>query len=191
MCGLELVYELLALPARGRRPPHIGSTPDADGYELLNLDMFKGDGTPLFQMRDNDWVITPSVSDVECPPAGRSLLLRAGDVRLELNFTAMSKADVRERFLDERLRTMAQLGVDAAQLEITRKMGETGADMFFSSTPDADVTLVTLTGELVHPVTVRLTERATHVAGVTIMSGSSSHSKIGLDLPAGGGVGLG
>lgn len=81
---------------------------DEQGHQLLNLDVWGRDGSLLFSMRDNDWVTVPALDDLDCPPSGKSLILRAASlgVGLGLRFSAATREDVRQRF--------HQVGLDTA-----------------------------------------------------------------------------
>src|SRR5436190_14143931 len=73
---------------------------DEQGHQLLNLDVRGNDGRLLFSMRDNDWVTIAELDDVECPPSGKSLALRAPSLRvsLRLAFETATREEVRERY---------------------------------------------------------------------------------------------
>jgi len=49
---------------------------DADGYELLNLDLFDDRGVPRLQLRDNDWIVDREVEDLEVTPRKAALVVR-------------------------------------------------------------------------------------------------------------------
>jgi hypothetical protein len=70
---------------------------DKDGYEQLNLDIRRADGSKLLSMLHNDWEIHTSIDDLECPPSGNSLSLRlkGEGVSLDLNFSLVNKARLR------------------------------------------------------------------------------------------------
>ncbi|MGY4472849.1 hypothetical protein [Bradyrhizobium sp. USDA 3364] len=69
-------------------------TRSSDGYDLINFDLFDRDGWPIFQMRDNDWIVFPRYSDLEAPPSGRRLQIRSRDneVALDLEFRAAGES---------------------------------------------------------------------------------------------------
>jgi hypothetical protein len=75
-------------------------TRDPSGHEALNLDLWSRDGTPLFSLRENDWIILGKLDDVECPPAGSSLLLRAPSegIRLGIRFRAFDRGGLADYF---------------------------------------------------------------------------------------------
>lgn len=89
------------LTVRGRRLIWLSS--DDGGRQLLNLDIRGADGTLLFSMRDNAWQVLADIEDLECPPAAKSLILRAPSVgvRLEICFDRLSISDLQGR-LEER-----------------------------------------------------------------------------------------
>jgi hypothetical protein len=73
---------------------------DASGHEALNLDVWKRDGTRLFSLRENDWIVLGQLDDVECPPAGSSLMLRAPSegIRLSIRFRAFDRGGLGDYF---------------------------------------------------------------------------------------------
>ncbi len=61
---------------------------DHRGHGTVNLDLFSPSGQLVLSMRDNDWVVLPSVEDIDSPPSARRLVVRskAHAVSLDLEF---------------------------------------------------------------------------------------------------------
>jgi len=72
---------------------------DEDGFDTVNMDLYAKNGQLVFQMRDNDWVVTPSLDDVEAPPSGRSLKVRCkrNKISIDLDFSNSDIAEIRKR----------------------------------------------------------------------------------------------
>jgi len=75
--------------------PIIWLSTDADGNQLLNLDLWDENGSLVFSMRDNDWIVWKESDDVEAPPSARSLIVRMNEARLSVEFAHSSMDDVR------------------------------------------------------------------------------------------------
>jgi hypothetical protein len=69
--------------------PIIWITTDDDGRSLLNLTLRDRQGNEAFVMRDNDWIAHPAWDDIEVPPKGRSLTIRAEQkgIKMSLHFS--------------------------------------------------------------------------------------------------------
>jgi hypothetical protein len=67
-----------------------------EGYGTINMDLFSPAGTLVLSMRDNDWVILPTVDDVESPPSAHQLLVRSKthSVSLDVEFSELSLEQV-------------------------------------------------------------------------------------------------
>jgi hypothetical protein len=113
---------LLELASR----PAIWLSKDARGHELLNLDIWDVDDNLLFSMRDNEWLVMCDPDDFECPPSGRSLILRAPKfgIRLEIEFRSLTQEQfmdlVRKDAVDGGKRTVAHL---LAEAEKAKRVG--------------------------------------------------------------------
>jgi hypothetical protein len=117
-----------------------------DGNELLNFDLHSADGSIAFEMRDNVWTAHPNWDDIEVPPQGRSLDLRADrlGIRLSLQFR------------------------NGSEEEVTRLIGERGLELLARTSGDLPKTLpynrmliCEMEGELPWPHRIKLTP--THV----------------------------
>jgi len=69
-------------------------TADADGNQMLNMDVWGATGKLAFAMRDNFWTVLTKLDDVEAPPSARSLVLRAPsqEVQISIQFTQTTLA---------------------------------------------------------------------------------------------------
>ena len=180
---------------------------DDEGHQLLNLDVWGSDGSLLFSMRDNDWVTVADLDDLDCPPSGKSLVLRATSlgVELSLQFSAAAREDVRQRFHRIGLET-AQEG--ARHLEaVAQRAEQAGAPRQFVETlrrqsdPDAEaaefvehvmaaiaretdadeIALCDLTAEFVFPVRIHLTANKLILPGNnTIVGGLMAGNDVGI-----------
>jgi len=114
---MKVVNFSVLLELAGR--PAIWLSRDEHGHELLNLDMWDSSGTLVFSMRDNEWVLLSKPEDFECPPSGRSLILRAPKfgIRLTIEFRSLSQSDftnlIRQDTLAGNKRMVASLLADA------------------------------------------------------------------------------
>jgi hypothetical protein len=75
------------LRANGR--DMIWCTRDNDGFIMLNIDIRDANDCPIILMKNNDWLqvgAVDGIDDIEGPPLGRSLTVRAEE-RLELLFS--------------------------------------------------------------------------------------------------------
>lgn len=65
---------------------------DEDGHIMINLNIKDKDGNLLFTMRNNDWLISTSLQDIESPPAMKMVKFRDDDknVRLSVEYKAHS-----------------------------------------------------------------------------------------------------
>jgi hypothetical protein len=172
---------------------------DDQGNELLNLDLWAADGTLVFSMRDNDWVVIPDLDDIDCPPAGKSLILHAAPlgIHLEIRFTGATIDEARERFRQSALlaaieaakrredfaRQAEASGAPAAFVETVRQGSDPEeeakrqAEMLIAAigerTDAKEVALCDLSGEFVFPAAVRLTRNSLILPGNNVISGSS------------------
>ena len=179
------------------------------GHQLLNLDVWGSDGHPLFSMRDNDWVTITDVDDLECPPSGKSLVLRAASlgVFLRLTFTAVTREQLRERY--------HQIGLDVAKeserhnQQWVKDMEKRGAppefvasirdrhsdphaeaaefaqrvlDALARETKADEVALCDLTGEFVCPVAIRITDKKLVLPGNNIIGGLIAGGRVGIHI---------
>lgn len=103
----------------------------SDGSELMNLDVWAPDGTIVFSMRDNDWIALGPLEDVECPPSGRSLILRAPSigVRLAVEFNALSDAQLHQYFFESRVESATEM--NKHREEAARQAEQRGAPRAF------------------------------------------------------------
>ena len=71
---------------------------DTDHNLLLNMDLPGGNGQSVIQMENNDWLITGDLADLEVPPGGRSMTVRAPehDLTLKLVFKDLEEMDFRK-----------------------------------------------------------------------------------------------
>ncbi len=172
---------------------------DEHGNEVLNLDLFAADGSLVFSMRENDWVIHDDLDDVECRPSGRSLILRVGPRRiaLALEFEALGPDELRDRLLKAALgaaeASARSLEEDARRAEQEGKLlfaasvrqAATGvearayeiADLLFEGvrrrSAAAEIACCEITGQFVFPTRVRLTSTST-IIGTNVITGSGA-----------------
>jgi hypothetical protein len=172
---------------------------DDQGNELLNLDLWSADGSLVYSMRDNDWVVASDVDDLDCPPAGKSLILRAPSlgIHLEIRFTAATLDQARERFresalsgateaarrFDELARQAEVSGAPPFYVEALRRRGDPEeeanrhADLLVGAIAErsdaTEVALCELSGEFVFPVSVRLTGNSLILTGNNVISGGT------------------
>jgi hypothetical protein len=85
--------------------PMIWLTTDAQGNQLLNLDIWDRTGALVFAMRDNDWVVFDA-DDVEAPPGARSLIVRDSSkgIRLSVAFKTASASEIEARLVERERR---------------------------------------------------------------------------------------
>jgi hypothetical protein len=85
--------------------PMIWLTTDAQGNQLLNLDIWDRTGALVFAMRDNDWVVFDA-DDVEAPPSARSLIVRDSSkgIRLSVAFKTASASAIKGRLVERERR---------------------------------------------------------------------------------------
>jgi len=53
--------------------PAIWFENDEDDYKLLNIELLDKNNNVYFKIRNNVWIITNDVKDIECPPSGKKL----------------------------------------------------------------------------------------------------------------------
>jgi hypothetical protein len=103
--------------------PAIWLSKDDLGHELLNLDIWDTDDNLLFSMRDNEWLVMCDPDDFECPPSGRSLILRVPkfSIRLTIEFRSLTQEQfmdlVRKDTLEGNNRTVAHLLAEAEKAQ--------------------------------------------------------------------------
>lgn len=70
-----------------------------DGFDTVNMDLYARNGQLVFQMRNNEWVVTPSLDNIEAPPSGRSLKVRCKrhKISVDLDFSQCDISDVKKR----------------------------------------------------------------------------------------------
>lgn len=110
--------------------PMVWLSGDEQGNQLLNLDLWDGNGNHVFAMRDNDWVVLDA-EDAEAPPSARSLIIRdkAKGIRLSVQFRAASAADIEAR-LHERERRTAKQTRQHYKKELDRLTAQDAPDSF-------------------------------------------------------------
>lgn len=143
-------------------------TRSSDGHELLNVDLFSASGQPVFSLRDNEWLVTPGVDDIEAPPSARTLKVRsaAHDVSLDLEFRDTSV---------EELRTMG-LGTEL----LRTPPGASGAD--------DPLLLCTMHGRVKWPVDLHLAPAHAELAARTKLPGAAmtgcviAHCAVGIGI---------
>ncbi len=108
---------------------------DENKNMLLNLDLFDKDGSLVFSMRDNDWIVLDRLDDVEATPSTGSLVLKAPGrgIRLSLRFKAMTLDDIR-----------------------THPNTRRAADTIERGWPGQDFVICTLSGEIPFPYPIRI-----------------------------------
>lgn len=131
------------------RRPVVWISEDAAGFEVLNLDLWDERGQLAFSMRENDWLVLDEIDDLECPPSGRSLILRAPNrgIRLSVGFDSVSRASVRELLLRR------EKQVDQLMSDIT------------SGWDGTEFVSCTLGGSLPYPVPIRITDSRIILSG--------------------------
>lgn len=99
--------------------PAIWLSKDEQGHELLNLDIWDTSGKLLFSMRDNEWLVTCKPDDFECPPSGRSLILRAPKfgVRLTITFKNLTSEEFIELVRRDSLESNKHLLAEAKKAQ--------------------------------------------------------------------------
>jgi len=62
------------------------------GHGTLNMDLFSPGGILVVSMRDNDWVILPTVDDLESPPSANRLIVRSKthEISVDIEFREVS-----------------------------------------------------------------------------------------------------
>lgn len=174
-------------------------TTDAEGGELLNLDVWNPDGTVLFSMRDNDWLALGPLEDVECPPSARSLILRVPSrrIRLALEFSSLADEDDLHAYFRSggaevaeainRHRTEAATRAERSgaapfiveairgELEDIESFAETRANELMDAvrgvTSASEFALCEIDAQLVYPVEMRLTPTQLVLPGNNVIQG--------------------
>lgn len=61
---------------------------DQDGHIMINFDLKSSDGNLVFSMRNNDWIISTSLNDIESPPAMKKIKLedKKKGIKLDIEF---------------------------------------------------------------------------------------------------------
>jgi hypothetical protein len=175
-------------------------TEDEAGNETLNLDLHDASGSLLFQMRANDWLVHAPFSDLQCPPARNSLLLRARGqgVRLAVKFSRATPGELQRlvvrlsergtrvvvRSLEERHHEAISSGMAPAwwienerQMidDIRNRAQERAAEMFEflrEHIEGDDIALCRISGRFVYPAEVWLQEDKTVLPGNNVLMGN-------------------
>ena len=63
---------------------------------MLNIDIPDIEGNPLLQMTDNEWEFFGELTDLECPPGGRSISIESKPFKLNLIFSEADTTDLQE-----------------------------------------------------------------------------------------------
>lgn len=65
---------------------------DQNGNIMINLDIKDKDGKIIFSMRENDWIISTSLKDIESPPAMKMIKFNDSekDIRLSIEYKSYS-----------------------------------------------------------------------------------------------------
>jgi hypothetical protein len=189
--------------------PAIWFSSDEQGNQLLNLDVCGIDGDLLFSMRGNEWLMVPAVDDLECPPSGKSLVLRAPShgVSLNLRFSSVTRDELPQSYVDigtayarEKARALensieqAEAGgapADYVARQRDRRVDiQADAEKFVSRALDAiaretdarEIALCDLTGEFAYPSAMRIEQ------GRIVQPGGSL--SFGGHLASGNGIGI-
>jgi hypothetical protein len=167
---------------------------DADGSDLVNMDIYGPNSEVLFSMRENDWAITADLKELDSPPSAKSLVLKDAlhGIRLGLNFREVSsdylKAKVDELMEEGLKRSLAsqkRMAKSEAppgwheQTEAAIRRGiEIGREQTYqairSAVSDDPVTLCIVTARLVWPFTAVLHERYSEWPNANLFIGSFS-----------------
>ena len=95
-CGPQMIYLT-------KDEPLLWMSNDENSHVVLNLDIKDNDGCVIFSMRENDWVITSDLKNIECIPSGKSLKFSNDErsIRLDIEFKNVLKgkllSDYKER----------------------------------------------------------------------------------------------
>jgi len=70
---------------------------DDNNNDVVNMDLYSSDGSLVFQMRSNDWIVLPNFEDIECPPSAKRLKIRSKrfGVSLDLEFSNKDITDIK------------------------------------------------------------------------------------------------
>jgi len=62
------------------------------GHGTINMDLYSPAGALVLSLRDNDWLILPTVDDIEAPPSAHRLLVRSKthSLSLDVEFSGLS-----------------------------------------------------------------------------------------------------
>lgn len=100
---------------------------DPQGHGTVNLDLFSPSGQLVLSMRNNDWVVLPSVDDVESPPSARRLVVRskAHAISLDLEFRneSLDQTCARARQVFESIPSRAEYAIPSIE-GLLRPTGE-------------------------------------------------------------------
>ena len=117
--------------------PVVWLSSDETGNQLLNLDVWDGDGQLTLSMRDNDWLVRADLDDIEAPPSARSLILRAPSksLRVSIEFGPIT-FDQLEARLRERDEESAGHLIDRYERDLARLIEEGAPEPFLQSYRD-------------------------------------------------------
>ena len=149
-------------------------TKDDQGYEQMNLDIRRTDGSKILEMEDNDWSIHKNFNDLECPPSGNSLALRVHDedISLDLIFKQVRKANLKSyiMLLSKRKAmvetSLANTGIDLDQL--FKAPLEHAYQRICDEIDGDQVTLCKVKARLKWPLDLQLTEKRAQLLGLTL-----------------------
>jgi hypothetical protein len=170
---------------------------DDNGAELINLDLYGPGGELLFSMRDNDWAITASLKELECPPSAKSLMLKEErqGINVALNFREVSPEYLKNK-IDELMAEGLKLSLASVKkgikdrsmsrdrLEETEAIWRRGAEIGREQTyqtiraalPTGPVTICIVTAKLVWPFKATLHERYSEWPNSNLSIGDFSSS---------------
>ncbi len=64
---------------------------DENNNDVVNMDLYSSEGSLVFKMRKNDWIVHPDFDDIECPPSAKWLKIRSKRFRVSLDLEFSNK----------------------------------------------------------------------------------------------------
>ncbi|MCP3942536.1 MAG: hypothetical protein GY710_13760 [Desulfobacteraceae bacterium] len=139
-CGPQMIYLT-------KDEPLFWLSTDENSHVVLNLDIKDDSGEIIFSMRENDWIITSDLKNIECIPSGKSLkfINELRSIRLNIEFNNLSKVELLSTFKD-------RYGQFALNDIANRFKGD-------------QVAICKIQGKLVYPFKIWMKEKETTMSG--------------------------
>ena len=164
-----------------------------EGYLQLSMKVLDAQGKPLFEMENNDWIVSGPLSDLEARPRGRHLVVKSqvDGFRMKLGFENLDessfRSEIEERELRELERKRRRIEEDNALMAALRARVPDAEKRFVDASLDEDVIRhqvwnrvssaigewpaleVTFEGQLPAPIKVVSSKKAMQIGGFRMM----------------------